>query len=916
MTNHWADLRNADAFMVCGSNPTENHPCAWKWVEEARDKRGAKLIVVDPRYTRTAAKADVFSFLRPGTDIAFFGGLINYAIKNNYIQWEYVINYTNAPFLVVPEFSFDTKTGIFSGYDKEKRKYSNATWNVQYSDPVNKTKPYRVALVDVEDMANVRGKPTAWTTPGDPKTCPVNKDTPDYPLTVFGKLEEFYSRYTPEMVEKITGIPQDKFKQLAEAYCATTYKPEKSGNLMYAMGLTQHTIGVENIRCFGVLQLLLGNTGLPGGGINALRGESNVQGSTDFGLLYNLLPGYIASPTAKEKDLATYNAATAPDKISGFQTNRSKWMASMLKSWWPGVAKEQGLDAAYALLPKRENGADYSHIPLFEAMYAGTIKGMISWGQNPPVGGPNANLEAKAMENLEWYAAVDLWDTEAMNFWRRPGTNAKDVATKVYALPAASSIEKAGSVANSGRLAQYRWRAVEPPGEAESDLWICDQLMTRLKALYADDKNAPVREAVTGVFWEYERDEAGEIDIDNIALECGGFIYPEDTKGIKDFWDKARAKSLTTFANLKDDGSTACCNWIYGGIYASLGKKDDGTYNDGGMNYVVNTIKVPEAEVPRYKAKWRWQADPNNIYKDQPGLGVNPYWGYSWPVNRRVIYNRCAADYAGQPWAQDKALVSWNGSKWVNNDIPDFTIADAVTAAVIPPEDNGNGMGKGPYLMVTNKDSQLGLLFTGATAEGPFPEHYEPREGPVTNVLTSTQWNPAAVLEYQSAKDDPEKYGFAETGSTEYPYIGTTYRVTEHWQAGQMTRSLSWLGEAMPEMFVELSPTLANKLGIKKGDLVEVSSVRGVVQGVAVVTARLQPITVGDGSSGTKDVEVVGMVWHYGYTGLFPGGPERGEQGKIAKRNYAANLLTPHVGDANTTIPEYKAFLVNLKKVS
>ena len=949
MTNHWADLRNADVFMVCGANPTENHPCAWKWVEKAREERGAKLIVVDPRFTRSASKADIFSFIRPGTDIAFFGGLINYAIQKNYIQWEYVQNYTNAPLLVVDGYSFDPATGKFSGYQEGKTMgaaYNKDTWMVQYKDQATKTGVLRMPLIDVEDMTNFRGKPTAWTTPGDPKTCPVNREHPLYSQSVFAKLEEHYSRYTPEMVEKVCGIPREKFIEIAEAYCGGTYKPEKSGNLMYAMGLTQSTVGVERIRAFSVLQLLLGNTGMPGGGINALRGESNVQGSTDFAVLYHIIPGYMPCPTSKEKDLDTYNSASSPEKIGGFWVNRPKFLASLLKCWWPKVVEEKGLAAAYDLLPKRDGAKDYSHIPLFEDMFQGVIKGLISWGQNPAVGGPNANLECAALDKLDWYVAIDLWDSETMNFWRRPGVEPRDIKTKVFALPAASSIEKSGSVTNSSRLSQFRWKAVEPPGEAESDLWIVDQLMTRLKALYEADSSAPNREAITGLFWDYTRvDEHGkkvsveewekmspeermktEIDVDDIAVEMGGFNYPEDVKGSEDFWKKARSGVLTTFANLKDNGKTACCNWIYGGIYASTAKNDDGTYKDAGMKYLVNTAKLVSSEEAekdefRYKGKWQFQFDPQNIYKDQPGLGLNPYWAYAWPVNRRIIYNRCSADYHGVPWAKDKALVSWNGEKWVNNDVPDFAAADAATGAAVPPEDSASGVNKGPFLMMDWKESQLGLLFTNKTNEGPFPEHYEPVESPVKNPLNGAQNNPAAVLKYPSTDPekggDPDKYGFAEVGSNDYPYIGTTYRVTEHWQAGQMTRNLSWLGEAMPEMFVEISRELAKEKGIKQGDLVEVESKRGKVQGVAVVTSRLKPLTISDGNGGSKKVHVVGMVWHYGFTGLFPGGPERGEQGKIvAKRSYAANQLTPHVGDANTTIPEYKAFLVNLRKVS
>ncbi len=905
MTNHWSDLKNADAFMVCGANPAENHPCSWKWIEEARDKRDAKLIVVDPRFTRSAAKADYFSFIRPGTDIAFFGGLINYAITNNYIQWEYVQNYTNAPNVVDPSFSFDVKTGLFNGWDSEKKAYKKAAdiWKLVYQDP---NTPQRVALIEVTDMVNARGKPTGMTN-GDPKTCRVRTEDPLYPQTVFAKLKEHYSRYTPEVIEKVCGIPKDKFIAIAEAYCST-YKPEKSGTLLYAMGLTQHTVGVQNIRTFAMLQLLLGNTGMPGGGINALRGESNVQGSTDSGALYHILPGYLPTPDSVTlKSLDAYNEAYSKNKIGGFWVNRSKFLASLLVSYWGDYARKD-LKRAFDLLPKRNGTKDYSHIPLFEDMYAGIIKGMICWGQNPPVGGPNANLEAKALENLDWLVAIDLWDTELMNFWRRPGANPKEIKTKVYALPAAASIEKSGSVTNSGRLAQFRWKAVEPPGEAESDLWIVDQLVQRLKKLYEADSGAPNREAITNLFWDYERDEHGEIDVDNIALELGGFTWPSDVKDTKDFWEKARKNVLLNFTELKDDGSTACINWIYSGMWA----KED----DAGLKTINEKVGIPKDQIPRNKSKWQFQSDPQNIYKDQPPLSLHPLWAYAWPLNRRIIYNRCSADYNGVPWAKDKALVSWDGTKWVNNDVPDFSFRTKDPSGnfvQVPPAVSASGVDAGPFLMNIEKGNQVGLLFSNRTKEGPFPEHYEPRESPVKNLLNGAQWNPTIVSEYKSAKEQPELFGFAEVGDPEYPYVGTTYRVTEHWQAGQMTRNLTWLGEAMPAMFVEISKELAEEKGIKKGDLVEVYSKRGKVQGIAVVTPRLQRITIADGNGGTKKVDIVGMVWHFGYTGLFPGGPERG---KIPKISYAANQLTPHVGDANTTIPEYKAFLVNIRKVS
>ncbi len=896
MTNHWVDLKNSDVHMVCGSNPTENHPCAWKWVEESRTKLGAKVIVVDPRFTRTASKADIFSFLRPGTDIAFFGGLINYAIGKNYIQWEYVQNYTNAPFVVDPSYSFDQATGHFNGWDAEKKAYGAAAaiWKWVYTDAAQTT-PARVALVDVDNMPAARGKPVG-PVDGNGNFIP-RRDDPLFGQTVFAALEQHYSRYTPEMVEAVTGMPKDKFTQIAELYCGTTYKNDKSGNLQYAMGLTQSTVGVEKIRTFSVLQLLLGNTGLPGGGINALRGESNVQGSTDYALLYQYLPGYLPAPEAdKLNSRAALNANYGADKVSGFWLNEPKWLSSLLVSWYGKYAKEN-LDRAFDLIPKKEKaGSDYSHIPLFEAMYAGTIKGLITWGQNPPVGGPNANLESAAMDKLEWYVAVDLWDTEAMNFWRRPGVKPGEIKTKVWALPAASSIEKSGSVSNSGRLAQFRWKAVEPPGEAKSDLWIVDELMNKLKELYEADTNAPAREAITELFWDYERDAEGEIEVENIGLEISGFTYPTDVKDTKDFWDKARKAPVASFAALKDDGSTACANWIYGGIWSS--EADAASYAD--------KVGVPKEQVSRYRATWQSQFEGKKIFADQAEMGIYPMWGYSWPLNRKVIYNRCSMDVNGEPWGKNKALVRWNGAGWDRYDVPDFTVANPDTSVAVPAVSAA-----APFIMNNDKGAQVGKVFTNATKEGPFPEHYEPRESPVKNLMNGAQWNPAIVSEYQSAKDDPAKYGFAEVGSKDYPYIGITYRVTEHWQAGAMTRNLTWLSEAMPEMFVEMSESLAGKLSIKNGDKVEVSSVRGKVQGVAIVTLRMRALTIGANGS-KQEVEVVGLPWHYGYIGDFPGGPERG---KIPPRSYAANQVTPHVGDANTTIPEYKGFLVNLKKV-
>jgi formate dehydrogenase major subunit len=934
MTNHWVDLKNADAFMICGGNPSENHPVAWKWIEKAREERGAKIIVVDPRFTRSAARADHFSFIRPGTDIAFFGALIKYAIDHNYINWEYVQNYTNAPMLVHPDFKGPWELdGLFSGYNPEKRSYDKSTWTYQTGPDGN---PIRVQLIPIQEDPNFPGRGV----PVGPKDANGNYIPIEWDLirqgrydemrpTVFAKLAKHFSRYTYEgddsVVARVCGMDPGVFKEIAEAYVGTTHKREKSGNLIYAMGLTQFTVGSQKIRAFSILQSLLGNMGMPGGGINAARGESNVQGSTDFALLSHLWNGYISVPNSTDHpDLASFLDKITPKTPYSYWSNTPKFVNSFLMAYYGPYAKEKGLEAAYQLLPKVKKGYNYTHIGLFEDMYKGVIKGLISWGQNPPVGGPNANLESAAMDKLEWYVAVDLWDTEAMNFWRRPGVNPRDIQTEVWALPAASSVEKSGSVTNSGRLVQYRWKAVEPPGEARSDAWIMHQLMKALKELY-EKEGGPNKEAITELFWAYEEDEHGDPDLDQVWLEINGFVWPEGEFS----WEKAFKKPVFGFGNLKDDGSTVCGIWIYSGSWAS----DD---DIKGIAKYLNIGDIPDTipregkatswnGIPFNKAQWHFQKTPIyylgsdgvTIYKENPpsdarpiNVGTYPNWAWAWPVNRRIIYNRCSCDYSGKPFAPDKALFTFkeDGTLDMKNDVQDFFLHKDYEGKV----SLLNYSGAHPFIMTKEKGAQVALLFSSGMAEGPFPEHYEPRESPVANLLSKTQNNPATKLAWDSAKNEPDRFGFAEVGDPRFPYVGTTYRVTEHWQAGQMTRNNPWLGEAMPEMFVEISKELADELGIKNGDLVEVESLRGKVQGVAIVTVRLKPLVIGDGKGGKKVCHIVGLPWHFGFTGLFPGGPERD---RIPKKSYAANQLTPHVGDANTSIPEYKAFLVNLRKV-
>ena len=778
MTNHWIDYQHSDVIMAIGVNTAENHPMSMRWIDRARE-RGAKLISIDPRLTRTAAVADIWLPLRPGTDIALLGGLINYTFANKLYQQEYVVNYTNASYILGPDYFF--ADGVFSGLKGDA--YDRESWQYEL----------------------------------DEKGNPLQDLTLQHPRSVFQVMKKHYARYDKDTVCRTVGCSPQDFEKVAATFCATG-APGKAGNILYAMGITQSTHGSQNVRATAVLQLLLGNIGIPGGGVNAQRGEANVQGSTDMAMLFHILPGYLNMPQAgAHPTLEDYNAKETP--ASSYWANKPKFLVSMLKAWW-GERANADNDFCYHWLPKLD-GRNRSHIAIFEAMAKGEIKGMFVWGQNPAVGGPQAELERKALENLDWMVAVDLFETETASFWRRPKVQPADIKTEVFLLPAAASYEKDGSVSNSGRWIQWRYKAVQPPGEAQADLWIADQLYKAIRFHYLRGGVFP--QPIVGLNWNYGEEEE-EPDIEKVALEINGY----DSSG----------QPLENFTKLAADGSTACGCWIYSGYYNNL-------------------------EDPPTKRRIR----------EKEGIGTHAQWSYVWPLNRRILYNRCASDPAGKPWNPQVPLVWWEGGQWQMNDVPDFVWKDT------PPEKSASS----PFIMLPELQARL---FSPGMADGPLPEHYEPAESPVRNVLSPQQNNPI-ITWWQ---------GLGQVASrNEFPYIGTTYRVSEHWQSGIMTRNSPWLAEMAPEMFVEISLQLAAKLGINNGDQVRVSTPRGEIKAVAYVTRRLKPMEV-DGSM----VEIVGMPWHWGYRGLFPGD--------------SANVLTPHVGDPNTSIPEYKAFLCNIRR--
>lgn len=793
MTNHWNDIKNSDVILIMGANPAENHPISFRWITEAM-RHGATLISVDPRFTRTSAKADIYAPIRSGTDIAFLGGLIKYILDNELYHREYIVEHTNASYLVNPEYTFEA--GIFSGYQPEARSYEKGTWWYQMGED-------GIQLMD---------------------------PTLEHPQSVFQLLRQHYQRYDLETVSDITGTPKADLLKVYAAM-ASTGRPGRVATVMYAMGWTQHTYGTQNIRAAAIIQLLLGNVGLAGGGINALRGESNVQGSTDHCLLFHILPGYLKTPSAANETLAGYIDGNTPKcsdpKSANWWQNYGKYTVSLLK-WFFGQNATAENEFGFHWLPKMADNGNYSWLALWQAMYDRQIKGLLAWGQNPAVSGTNANKVRTALEHLDWMVAVNLWDTETSSFWRRPGADPSLIRTEVFLLPAAASVEKEGSITNSGRWAQWRWQAVDPPGEARSDSWIVNQLMLRLIALYRADPG-PNPDPILNLAWDYGLDE---VDVHRVAMEINGWAV-RDVKDADGNLVVAAGQRVKNFTQLQADGSTACANWLY-----------SGSYNEEG-----NML-----------------ARRDNVDTHPAGIGLHSNWAWAWPLNRRIIYNRASCNAQGQPFDPARFVIRWTGETW-EGDVPD------------------GGWPPGEKLAFIMRRGGRARIFGPTMADGPFPEHYEPWESPVLNPLHMQTVNPALWDLERDAK-----------GATfAYPIIGTTYRLSEHWQSGAMTRNLPWLAEMQPEMFVELSPELAADRGIANGDRVIVESARGAIEAVAVVTRRFRPFIIQD-----QVVHQIGLPYHWGYAGLVTGG--------------SANELTPPVGDANTMIPETKAFLCNVRK--
>ncbi|HKU25707.1 MAG TPA: formate dehydrogenase-N subunit alpha [Candidatus Sulfotelmatobacter sp.] len=911
MTNGYIDIKNTDVMLIMGSNMAEAHPCGFKWPVEARRHRNAKLIVVDPRFTRTASQADLFLQIRAGSDIAFLGGLINYAIQQNRIAKDYLVNYTNAAFIVKDGFKLPDD-GLFSGFDPQAGSYEKATWNYQEGGNMTPAGAAAAAALAGAGGAGGRGAAAGETTEeqhkaggagsaehsksaaassqsavpsaqtpttggaqalggghqaagpvgakatGAPKVPPMLPPNTAYDLSlqhprcVFQLLKQQYSRYTPEMVERITGIPKTDFLKAADLFTSirTNGDMKKVGTIIYAVGWTQHTYGTQIIRTAAMLQLMLGNVGRAGGGVNALRGHSNIQGATDMGGVFDIWPGYLKIPNPTDTNLATFLKRSTPTASKpkewdsyNYWSNTPKFMVSMLKAFYGDHATKEN-DFAFGNLYKIDRR--YSWVEMFDRMYNGEVKGLLDFGMNAVMIGPNSHKNIEALGKLDWLVVGEIFPDETSEFWRAPGKSQDDIKkinTTVYRLACAGFAEKDGTLVNSQRWLQWKYVAVPPPGDAKVDQEVVAQIFLKVRDLYQKE-GGKFPDPILQVSWAYS--DPYNPSLSELAKEISG-------RALKDITDEKTGTSLKAgqqlpgFAMLRDDGSTLCGMWLYCGSWTEAG-----------------------AQMQR-----RGTEDPS-------GLGIYPNWAWSWPANRRVMYNRASCDLNGKPWDPDRAQVWWSetSQKWVGNDVPDFK-ADS------SPKDH-----MGPFIM---NPEGVGRIFgpLAAFADGPFPEHYEPLESPIPNPLHPQQSTNPVVKKFKTALD---KYATPDQG---FNVVCTTYRLTEHYH--YWTKNNPMEVQLVPEPFVEVPAELADEMGIRGGERVKVTSARAQYIAKAMVTRRIKAMTI-DG----KKTYQIGVPIHWGYRGISE------DAGRTALN--PANLLSPTSMDPNAFTPEFKAFTVKLEK--
>jgi formate dehydrogenase major subunit len=837
MTNGYTDIKNTDMMLIMGGNPAENHPCGFKWAIEAKRIRNAKMIVVDPRFTRTAATADLFLQIRAGADIAFLGGLIRYAIENNRLAREYLLHYTNAAFLIKEGFKLP-EDGLFSGFDPIAQKYDNSTWNYEgIGEGGASPKPAADATYP---------NPAPPTLPPD-VACDL---TLQHPRCVFQLLRKQFSRYTPEMVERVTGIPRDQFLKAADLFTSVRKDGDmkKVATIIYSVGWTQHTAGSQIIRTAAILQLLLGNVGRAGGGVNALRGHSNIQGATDMAGIFDNLPGYLKVPTPEDTDFAAYvkritPASSKPSEWDSYNywSNTPKFAVSFLKAMYGDAATPEN-GWAFDFLPKIDRNYSWTHI--WDDMHKGSVKGMFAFGMNGVAIGPDSQKNIAALKKADWLVVGEIFPDETSEFWMSPGIDQDEmrkIQTTVYRLPCAGFAEKDGSMTNSSRWLQWKNAALPPPGEARLDQDILAQIFLRVRELYRAE-GGKLPDPILSLSWPYT--DPRHPALAEVAKEINGKALADLTDPQTGQQIKA-GQQLPGFAWLKDDGTTSCGNWIYSGCWTEAGP-----------------------QLAR-----RGTDDPS-------GLGIYPGWAWSWPANRRVLYNRASCDLAGRPWDPERRQVWWSeaAQKWVGNDVPDFKPDSH-------PEEH-----LGPFIM--NAEG-VGRIFAPLAffADGPFPEHYEPIESPVANPFHPRQSNNPVVKKLEGDR-------YAATGG-ELDVICTTYRLTEHYH--YWTKNNPVNVQLVPEPFVEIPVELAAALGVQGGERVRVTSARSDYVAKAFVTRRIKPMMI-DG----RKIYQIGIPIHQGYRGIAE------DEGRNERT--LVNRLSPTVFDPNAYTPEYKGFLVKIAK--
>ena len=833
----------------------ECHPVGFQWVMEAK-ARGATVIHVDPRFTRTSALADIHVPLRAGSDIAFLGGVINYLLQNDKYFRDYVVHYTNAPAILTEDFR-DTEDldGVFSGLDLDERTYDFHTWQYEGTEVQAASGHRDQQYQDKANGGGGKGSSSAVRSSGRGEALgsggasiqgePERDETLQHPRCVFQVFKRHYSRYTPDIVEQVCGVPPDLFEKVCRALTENSGR-DRTSAFVYAVGWTQHTVGVQYIRAAAVLQLLLGNIGRPGGGIMALRGHASIQGSTDIPTLFNLLPGYIPMPHAHQhEDLDAFIAADSTEK--GYWADMRAYAVSLFKSWWGGAATPDN-DFCFDYLPRLTGS--HSTYETVMAQVEGTCRGYFLLGENPAVGSANAKMQRLGMANLDWLVVRDFSLIESATWWKdgpeiESGEfSTRGIGTEVFFLPAAAHTEKDGSFTNTQRMLQWHHQAMEPEGDARSDLWFMyhlGRIIRQKLAGSADEMDSPVLDLT----WDYPTKGAiEEPEADAVLAEING-------------WD-AEGEPLASYEQLNEDGSTACGCWIYCGVY-------------------TNGINQASRRKPAAEQNW-----------------VANEWGWAWPANRRLLYNRASADPDGKPWSERKALVWWDEEKalWTGHDIPDYTASKSPHYR--PPAGARGGealSGVDPFVM--QADGKGWIFAPAGLTDGPLPTHYEPQDSPFTNALYRQQRNPVRQLMPSGENNRYQPSGEAP-GSEVFPYVLSTYRLTEHHTAGGMTRWLPYLAELQPALFCEISPELAAERGIEHMGWATVVTARGAIEARALVTERMTPLTVGG-----RVLHQVGLPYHWGHNGYTQGD--------------SANELSHLSLDPNVHIQEVKALACDIR---